>query len=553
MLQFVAGGVLVKITSDIVFHILLKMYGIRVLKYNDKMGGDNGSITVDELKGIERGIQYVASSVPIKTVRLLRNKKLEAGHIYLLDDMDLLLKTDFSQDCVLLFCGEADILPLKSDKIFYLEKPMDKYLLMEKIGDIIQTLQEWDCELLKALGVSKPIPTLLRIGQNVIDRPFLLLSRTLSVVAHTTELQDVFNSNRPGAEQGLFFEIDDLVVDEVFHSDFQQEGMFYYPDYQCDGRFICYNIYSGEQYLARLISPLRSGELELHPGEEQLYRHFCGYVKELYLRYADDRYVRHQEDRLHQTLRSLFAEINDQPVQKTTNILKDYGWDRHHDYLVAKLRFKDGAEWESTAQYLCSQLENEWQHSCALRVDAHILWIVNLSRSRVQRDTRPFFQSLAYIVREYVCQAGVSNISRDLYMAPLLALQAERALEVGEKRDPHYWYYRFDYYVLDYISEQITSEFSEEQLCSKPLLRLMEHDRNNGTEYVMTLFEYIHSRYNTSLAAKRLFVHRTTFIRRLERIKEISDIDPEDTDKLLHLLLSFRLLGIQRDSHKSLI
>jgi len=342
------------------------------------------------------------------------------------------------------------------------------------------------------------------------------------------------------------------MVDEVFHSDFQQEGLFYYPDYRCEGRFICYNIYSGEQYLARIISPLRGGELELHPGEELLYRHFCGYVKELYLRYADDRFIRHQEDRLHQALRSLFANGGEQPVQKITNILKDYGWEPDHEYLVVKLRFKEGAEWESTAQYLCIQLESEWQHSCALRVDAHVLWTVNLSRSRLQRDNLPFYQSLAYIVRDYVCQAGVSNISRDLFMAPVLAQQAERALEFGEKRDPHYWYYRFDYYVLDYISERITGEFPEEQLCSKPLLRLLEHDRINGTEYVTTLLEYIHCKYNTSLAAKRLFVHRTTFIRRLERIKEISGIDPEDTERLLHLLLSFRLLGIQSDRQKAL-
>ena len=549
-----------KITPGMIFHFLSKLHGIRVLNPNAGTGGCPESNmaagyrgTADDTTGFEPEIQNVAGACCIKTARLLRHKKLEGGHIYLFDDRDLLPKADLSQDCVLLYCGDTGKLTSDYDKVFCLERPADKYQLLEKTVDMIQALQEWDLELLKALGKNTPIPTLFRIGQTMIDRPFMLMSRTQSVVAHTDDIKDVFESGMTEAGEGLFSEINDLMVDAVFHTGFQHEGLFYYPDYKCEGRFICYNIYSGEQYLARLISPLRSDELELHPGEEQLYLHFCGYLKELYLRYADDRLVRHQEDRLHQALRSLFTDNGSLPAQKINDILKDYGWARDHEYLTVKLRFKDGAEWESTAQYLCSRLEDEWQYSCALRVDAHVLWTVNLSRSRVQRDARPFYQSLAYIVRDYVCQAGVSNIWRDLYMAPVMALQAERALEFGEKRDPHYWYYRFDNYVLDYISEQITSQFPEDQICSRHLFRLLEHDRNNGTEYAETLFEYIHCRFNTSLAAKRLFVHRTTFIRRLERIKEISGIDPDDTDKLLHLLLSFRLLGIQSERQKALI
>jgi DNA-binding PucR family transcriptional regulator len=42
-----------------------------------------------------------------------------------------------------------------------------------------------------------------------------------------------------------------------------------------------------------------------------------------------------------------------------------------------------------------------------------------------------------------------------------------------------------------------------------------------------------------------MFVHRTTFIRRLERIREISGIDLDREDNILHLLLSYKILAIQ--------
>ena len=42
-------------------------------------------------------------------------------------------------------------------------------------------------------------------------------------------------------------------------------------------------------------------------------------------------------------------------------------------------------------------------------------------------------------------------------------------------------------------------------------------------------------------------MHRTTFIRRLERIRNIADIDEDNMDELLHILLSFKLLGIGQE------
>ena len=57
-----------------------------------------------------------------------------------------------------------------------------------------------------------------------------------------------------------------------------------------------------------------------------------------------------------------------------------------------------------------------------------------------------------------------------------------------------------------------------------------------------TLRVYLEHNLNTVQTAKALFIHRSTFLYRLERIKALLETDLEDPEELFYLNLSFRLL-----------
>lgn len=59
-----------------------------------------------------------------------------------------------------------------------------------------------------------------------------------------------------------------------------------------------------------------------------------------------------------------------------------------------------------------------------------------------------------------------------------------------------------------------------------------------------TLRVYLDHNLNTVQSAKALFIHRSTFLYRLERIKAILETDLEDPEELFYLNLSFRLLDM---------
>ena len=79
-------------------------------------------------------------------------------------------------------------------------------------------------------------------------------------------------------------------------------------------------------------------------------------------------------------------------------------------------------------------------------------------------------------------------------------------------------------------------------ICHEGLLDLKEQDEKNQTQYLETLRVYLEQHLSSTQAARELFIHRSTFLYRLDRIREILQSDLDDPEEIFYLELSFRLL-----------
>ncbi|MCD7736775.1 MAG: helix-turn-helix domain-containing protein, partial [Lachnospiraceae bacterium] len=79
------------------------------------------------------------------------------------------------------------------------------------------------------------------------------------------------------------------------------------------------------------------------------------------------------------------------------------------------------------------------------------------------------------------------------------------------------------------------------------LLRLKEQDEKNHTEYMVTLRTWLDQQMNATRTAKELFIHRSTLLYRLDRIREILHTELEDPEEIFYLELSFRLMEQEQE------
>ncbi len=64
---------------------------------------------------------------------------------------------------------------------------------------------------------------------------------------------------------------------------------------------------------------------------------------------------------------------------------------------------------------------------------------------------------------------------------------------------------------------------------------LVDYDTKNNADLLKTLLQYFDAQFNASLAAKQLYIHRNTFLKRLSKIGELISFNPEDINSLLSL------------------
>ena len=72
-------------------------------------------------------------------------------------------------------------------------------------------------------------------------------------------------------------------------------------------------------------------------------------------------------------------------------------------------------------------------------------------------------------------------------------------------------------------------------------MQLAEYDEANGTELNHTLRTFMRMQYNAAATAKALFVARSSFLKRMARIEELTGIDLENYEERMYLALSYEI------------
>lgn len=425
--------------------------------------------------------------------------------------------------------------------------------LFEEACAALREVDLWDSKLKDALINRVPLDEFMQIGTEMFTCPIAYFDRNLITLAASEDYWTRDDASESGSlvvsGQMPSNRAIDLVDDHDYLDAASKQKPFYYENAR-NRFFLGINTFDGDEYLARLVLALPVGEATLHPGEERLAVHYHRYLDDLYLHYAGNvDVVSSQNNALHTLARASLLEGHIPPIAEVASILGSFGWANDDDYIVAKLVFFEGVHWDSISLYLCGLLERAVDASCAFPVERQIVWLVNLTRSAKPYETRStqmdrIVETLVSMMRDYACKTGISDEFSALANSRSHFLEAERALDIGQIRDPHYWYYRFSDYAFDYMLAKSTEELPGELLCHPALSELRAYDATHATEYARTLVCFLRNSQNTTHAADELFIHRTSFMRRMAQIRNLTEVDLNNPDEVLHLLLSAKLLGM---------
>ncbi len=406
---------------------------------------------------------------------------------------------------------------------------------VSRICWVLQEFQAWQSQCTILAEAEHDLPGLLKLGTRLMGFGLVLVDRDYHLESSPELCPSLPNTPwetvmPPHAVEELYSQNPEF--DQTFH----RRGLHPYPQYPTPGyRFYYYNLHQESFYLGRLL--IYIPEEVFGPGSLQTAA-FLGSLAESCYQYQYLRRNRRENDRMLLLCRQLLAgqEVD---REELVNQLRARGWAPTHRYRVLHLVSNGYFHSDQTLKYYAKQLEALFPACIALQMEGGLYCLQNLDRE----SDPDFRQSFSGFLRENLFRAGISNSYTDIFDSPRYRRQAQTALKLGQEKAPALWRYDFSDFVGEYVLTKCLEEYPAQDLCPGNLRTLLEYDREHPEgDLLNTLRQYYFCQFNAQLAASKLFIHRTTFFYRMNKIQKIAPFHPENPEETAQILLAFQAL-----------
>lgn len=464
----------------------------------------------------------------------------EDGILYLVEDPAREPQCLRSQAKAAFFCfWEIREIPENTaGDIVCLTEQASARLLLNDINRIFSDFEQWEQELDRSPYTEEGIREMLKTAKKKMRGRISLTDIYLNYVMYNTNIRTFSPGNsRSSSKITDEEEILDLLDDPQFYQYEKVRGVFYYSS--INYATLCYNLYKNEKFCYRLI--YNNFRNSYSPEESHLFgclgqkiSRLVEYIPAMTAPIPPDSPVRNS---IHEIISG-----KQLPEKLLTQQLREIGWSPEDSYYLILMEYYFISSEYDAPLYHGLRLEYMYPESIAVKSHQGLFLVLNTTRNSKHEDYG-FLDTFPAFIRESMYKCGISALFQGFSNLSLAFRQADFALQYGLSHMDSFWYFKFEDFYLQYMTQQISEKLPVRFICHPGLFRLLEYDARNESQLYETLQVYMNCKYNSSEAARLLHIHRTTLLYRLEKIYEMADIDLEDADTRLHLLLSFQLLG----------
>lgn len=457
----------------------------------------------------------------------------ESGWLYVAEQVEEAEKRRIPKNTFWVFLNGNHIPAYCSGVILETEESIG--FVLNYIRKTFAVYEKWFEEMRKIYDAHGTVKELLKCSLSVFQAPLLVIGADFSIhsIASIMPLSEEYQIFGAGKDQ--MDVMNAFTQDKIFAEGSKSERPFWIPEYLMGNRAVCVNLWRENRISYRLV--VVEYHNRLGREHEHLLQILAPFVSRLL--YDNAERGRHEEENLPRVFRQILMDRS-LDYMEASQKLAAFGWLKHHEYLclVYKVTYLDQKRYSVNA--ICNHMEENFPGCCSFAYKEDVVTYFNLSL--VNKDAEEIENELKMFIRDSFLKAGYSRVMQGHMNLRRQYVQACLALDVGGRKRPHFWIHHFNQIALPYILEQITKKLPGDMICHEKLLFLKQMDEENGTEYMKTLKTYLDLHQNAVQSAKELYIHRSTFLYRLDKIKSILESDLEDPEELLYLELSFRLL-----------
>ncbi len=407
------------------------------------------------------------------------------------------------------------------------------------VFDIFEMFQKLYDDLDDAVNRFFSYEAILHSCDNLVDVPFMIRDTKFRYVSYSRRLAYENGFEDKYVRDDNFMSLEAIGQLTTMTEDDTLHGIRDAYHYVCIENMMYKNIYDNDGELVGTMGLPWSRDEATNRYRTQLLGLLSVYVEKLYERFGT--FWRSENSRTSfKAAISMLLEGHNVDREMLDHLLEGNQFGPDDRYCLIQFVSAYADMGHDASEALAARIEELWPGSCCIRYGNSFLCLVNLTM--FEKATRGKLRyRFAYFIRDGLLRAGISREFEDLLTLKSAFRQTEIALRIGPSVDSMYWYYSFDNYAYRYLLEHGRDGFSPSQVCHVAIMQLAEYDEANGTELNHTLRTFMRMQYNAAATAKALFVARSSFLKRMARIEELTGIDLENYEERMYLALSYEI------------
>lgn len=472
-----------------------------------------------------------------------KNELLYQDKLYVVNASELPESPIFHNSCSILCIGTAPgAYEDPRCEIVSVSQDVSLHSLFNSVQHIFAFFNDWEQKMFKAQSFDKPLSRIGDLAYIIFGNPILCLTTFnkalfLKYDSDRPETHDYYNAE---PDEGEFMDEDEenlLSFTPGFSDTYLKKEPSLFPKGSFRYDHIYSNIYEGDQYLGRII--VDSAYKEFIDSDFTIIKWLTDYLKQILLQSSELLLgvSKHFELMMQQLL------VKHMPFQNGYDlILTENNWERYNKYRCVFLKPLNNATLGTIVTNFALYLNEYFDSRYILLTETTITLIFNITKSKYSDQDQ--LQRLELLIQKYPYRAGVSTIFEDISDIWIYYQQAQQAFKIGEKIQPFNNFNHFDNCALQLMIENSLGNFGSEFYYTDSIKKLLFYDMENNTDLFNTIKVYLNNGLNATKALEELHICRSTFLYRINRVKDLTGIDLDNSNTRLYLLILSQIMNL---------
>ena len=458
----------------------------------------------------------------LSQVHLFKNgRNLNTIYIYIMEAKEIKKYHSFLQDIDIISIGFLSKEEKKSLSVIEISNTYDFITIFNEVQDIFYKYEKWNSNLMKSIASHDSLQNIANEASTVLRNPFVIFDIAFKLLAiggsipknyEGTSWESVINKEYVPIET---FQIpnNDLYFFLKHNKEIYSPPGNPYTSYTN----IFINLYVDDQLFAILAetdvnSPLTNGQLSL---------------------------LKHIRDMLELALTSNLKNIGTSKIlthyienlliglpvdDKILNYhLEKRGWITNGYFCIYTLSNPKGDKLNDNQKEFCLfRIKKLVKNSIILAYEDYIVIITKQTNNEIDAS---FLEEMSKLLNLLDLHCGYSHIFYYFGDIQYYYNQSKLAILEGGTVNPEKTIWNYSDYYFQYIANTLNSSINLKTICHPSILNLLNYDKKNNTDFIKCLQTYLVNGCNISQTGKDLFLHRNTLVYRLEKIRQLLEID----------------------------